>query len=83
MLLFLAASMVVTGVDRLISLDLLPELSPALWNTSFLLDDARPFGSFVSTLTGYRAKPDLTQLTAFAAFWLLAALLMRSPRRSA
>jgi high-affinity iron transporter len=83
MLLFLAASMVVTGVDRLISLDLLPELSPALWNTSFLLDDARPFGSFVSTLTGYRAKPDLTQLAAFAAFWLLAVLLMRSPRRSA
>lgn len=77
MLLFLAASMVVTGVDRLVGLDVLPMLSRPLWDTSALLDDGRPLGGFVSALTGYRAKPDLTQIVAFALFWVLAALTCR------
>lgn len=83
MLLFLAAAMVVTGVDRLVGLDIVPLLSRPLWDTSALLDDTRPLGGILAALTGYRARPDLTQIAAFALFWLVAWLACRPAARPA
>jgi high-affinity iron transporter len=83
MLLFLAASMVVTGVDRLVGLDIVPLLSRPLWDTSALLDDTRPLGGILAALTGYRARPDLTQIAAFALFWLVAWVACRPATRPA
>ncbi|VVD66896.1 FTR1 family iron permease [Pandoraea eparura] len=79
MLLFLAAGLLESGLDRLISLDLVPTLVDQLWDTSALLDDASPFGSLVATLTGYRAHPAGMNLVVYGAYWLFIwALLKRA-----
>ena len=70
-----------TAVDNLISLDLLPRLSGRLWDTSRILPDSGAFGGTISALTGYRARPDLTQLVALALYWsAMAWTLLRQER---
>jgi len=69
MLLFLAASLLVTGVDNLTDLGILPRLSGRLWDSSGLLPDGGPVGGLVGALTGYRARPDLVEVLVYAAYW--------------
>ncbi|MFZ5790567.1 MAG: FTR1 family iron permease [Pseudomonadota bacterium] len=71
MLLFLALSLVMTGVDHLVSLGLIPDATGPLWDSSFLLDDSGTVGGLVSALTGYRARPDLIALLVYGGYWLL------------
>lgn len=77
MLLLLAAALFTTGVDKLISMDILPALGEPLWDSSALLDDMSPAGGVVSALTGYRAQPALMTLLAYAAYWLAVMAMMR------
>ncbi len=84
MLLFLAAGLFEMGVDKLIGIDVLPTLIDSVWDSSRLLDDGSTFGSLVATLTGYRAHPSLTNLLAFALFWVVVwGLIGWSSRRTA
>ncbi|TAK46639.1 MAG: FTR1 family iron permease [Xanthobacteraceae bacterium] len=69
MLLFLAASLLVTGVDNLIALDVLPPLSGRLWDSSAILPDSGPVGGLIGALTGYRARPDLMQVLVYVLYW--------------
>ena len=80
MLLFLAASLLLSGIDHLISLGLLPSLSGRLWDTSPLLPDSGMAGGVISGLTGYRARPVMIELLAFAAYWTLVIWLLNRPR---
>lgn len=77
MLLFLAAGLLMAGLDGLISLDLVPTVVDQVWDTSRVLDDSSVFGALVATLTGYRAHPALMNLIVYAAYWLFTWLLMR------
>lgn len=70
MLLFLAAGLLESGLDKLISLDIVPTLIDQLWDTSMVLDDASPFGNLVATLTGYRAHPAGMNLLVYALYWV-------------
>jgi len=81
MLLFLGAGLFQTGVDKLIDKELLPTIVDQVWDSSKLLDDSSTFGSLVATLTGYRAHPALTNLLAYAAYWLVVWLLARRASR--
>ncbi|MFM9634966.1 hypothetical protein ACKI10_46600, partial [Streptomyces galilaeus] len=69
MLLFLAASLVMTGVDHLYSAGVLPTLSAPLWDSSGLLDDSGMIGGIIAALTGYRAHPDALTLLVYAGYW--------------
>jgi high-affinity iron transporter len=69
MLLFLAASLLLTGADYLIDMGVLPRLSGRLWDSSAILPDGGPVGSLVGALTGYRARPDLMEILVYAAYW--------------
>jgi high-affinity iron transporter len=71
MLLFLAASLLLTGVDNLIDLGTLPTLSGRLWDSSAILPDSGPVGGLIGALTGYRARPDLMQVLVYACYWLV------------
>jgi high-affinity iron transporter len=83
MLLLLAAALLIAGVDNLIDLDLVPRLSGRLWDTSMILPQNGAIGGMIASLTGYRAKPDLTELLVFACYWAaMAWLLMRPPAAS-
>jgi high-affinity iron transporter len=77
MLLFLAAGLFETGVDKLIDMEVLPVVINQVWDTSRLLDDSSTFGSLVATLTGYRAHPAGMNLIAYAVYWFVIYLLMR------
>ncbi|MEN9708562.1 MAG: hypothetical protein RIQ68_970 [Pseudomonadota bacterium] len=70
MLLFLAASLFVSGVDHLVSLGYLHTPTGKLWDTSSVLPDSGPIGGLIAALTGYRARPDVTELGVFLLYWL-------------
>ena len=71
LLLLLAGALLVSGIERLIALDVLPALVDPMWDTSRLLDDSGRLGGLIASFTGYRARPALLPLLALAAYWLL------------
>lgn len=79
MLLLLAGGLVINGLDHLISLGVIPQLSSKLWDTSALLPDSGALGGLVSSLTGYRARPVLVEVLALAAFWISMTWLLKRP----
>lgn len=81
MLLFLAAGLFESGVDKFIGLERLPTGIDVVWDTSWLLDDSSPVGSLIATLTGYRATPSLTNVVAYVAYWVVVLLLLSYSRR--
>lgn len=81
LLLFLAASLLMTALDRAIGIELVPPLSGPLWDTSRLLDDMTGLGGLVAALTGYRAKPELMSVLVYALYWLTAAAVLSLQKR--
>lgn len=69
MLLLLAASLLMTGVENLSDLGVLPSLSGRLWDTSAILPDYGPVGGLLAALTGYRARPSLLNVLVYALYW--------------
>ena len=82
MLLLLGAGLLQTGVDKLIDKELLPVGITQVWDSSALLDDSSTVGSLVAALTGYRAHPALTNLIAYALYWLVVGWLARRASRA-
>ena len=68
MLLLLAASLLVTGVDILGDLGMLP-VTHRLWDSSAWLPDSGTLGGLLSALTGYRARPDTIEILTHALYW--------------
>lgn len=83
LLLLLGCALLLSGVDQLIGVQLLPVIVAQVWDTSRLLDDGSLPGSLVSSFTGYRARPDLLSLMVFAGYWLAIRWMMRSSRPAA
>jgi high-affinity iron transporter len=77
MLLFLAAGLFETGVDKLIDKEILPVIVNQAWNSSWFLDDSSTFGSLVATLAGYRAHPAGMNLLAYVVYWAVIFTLLR------
>jgi len=71
LLLLLAGALLVSGVERLIALDLLPQLIDPVWDTSRILDDSGRLGGLLASFTGYRARPALLPLLALVVYWVL------------
>jgi high-affinity iron transporter len=69
LLLILASALLVTGADRLIGSGWLPPLLDPVWDTSLLIDDATQGGRLLADFSGYRARPALTTLLAWASYW--------------
>jgi high-affinity iron transporter len=76
-LLFFAASLFMTCLDRLIGLDIVHPLTAPLWDTSWILNDSQGLGGLVGSLTGYRARPELLPLLTYAAYWLLVVIMLQ------
>jgi len=71
LLLLVAAGLFSAGVGKLEGLGLLPA-SPTLWDTSHVLDDHGGVGGFLAGLVGYRARPSLLEMLAYASYILVA-----------
>ncbi len=70
LLLLLASSLLVSGLDHLISLEALPTLIDPIWDSSWLLDANGGLGKVLADFAGYRAYPALSELLIWALYWL-------------
>jgi len=77
LLLLLAGALLVSGVDKLIALGMLPALVDPVWDTSAWLDDSGRLGGLLASLTGYRARPALLPLLCLVAYWVLMSAWLR------
>jgi len=81
LLLLVAAGLFSTGVGKLEGFGVLPA-SPTLWDTSAILTDRGSVGGFLAGLVGYRARPSLLEVLAYATYLVVAATLFFSRRAS-
>ncbi len=79
LLLFLAAALLVGGIERLIGLGLLPALVDPFWDSAWLLDDSAGVGGLTAAFTGYRAHPALLTVLVYSAYWMLVWWRRRAP----
>lgn len=77
LLLLLAGSLLVGGLDHLISLDVLPTIIDPVWDSSWLLDDSSGVGKVLADFAGYRAFPALTSVLLWVAYWVVVWALLR------
>lgn len=83
LLLVLSSALLVTATDRLIGAGWLPAIIDPLWDTSALIDDATGAGKLLADFSGYRARPALTVLLAWLAYWAGVTALGRRMMRDA
>jgi len=79
LLLLFAAALLATGIDRLIGGGYLPPLLDPLWDSSALLDDGSAGGALLAAFSGYRARPSLTLVLVYCAYWGAILLARRKP----
>ena len=81
LLLLLAGSLLVGGLDHLISLGVMPTLMDPVWDSSWLLSDSVGLGKILADFAGYRAYPALSSLLCWIAYWLVVWTLLRRADR--
>ncbi|MBO1110885.1 FTR1 family iron permease [Bordetella petrii] len=81
LLLLLAGALLMGGLDRLISLGVLPTLVDPLWDSSRLLDDSSGLGKVLADFAGYRAYPALMSVLLWLAYWVVVWALLRRAGR--
>lgn len=74
LLLVLASALLIMAIDRLIGAGWLPPLLDPVWDTSLLIDDTTKAGKLIADFSGYRARPALSSLLAYFAYWGLVAI---------
>ena len=77
LLLVLASALLLAACDRMIGAGWLPPLLDPLWDSSSLLDDASRGGKLLADFAGYRARPALTTVLAWVAYWSAVAFAWR------
>lgn len=83
LLLLIAGSLLVNGVDRMIALDWLPLLIDQVWDTSVLINDASGIGRLLADFLGYRARPSGILLLAVTLYWVFVFWHLKSGGRRA
>ncbi|GAB2182131.1 FTR1 family protein [Denitratisoma sp. agr-D3] len=81
LLLVLASALLVSAVDRLIGSGWLPPLMDPVWDSSAIVDDTTTAGKLVADFAGYRARPALSTLLAWALYWSAVFFASRRLRR--
>jgi len=81
LLLLLAGSLLVGGLDHLISLGVMPTLMDPVWDSSWLLGDSAGLGKILADFAGYRAYPALSSLLLWLAYWVVVWALLRHVNR--
>lgn len=82
-LLFLAASMLMNGVDNFLSLDYFVDNYDLsyLWDSSWILDAGHGLGKFLSDFAGYRDRPSSPDILLWLAYWVLVLSLFKLTKR--
>ena len=78
LLVLVAGGLLASAVGRLASLGYVPS-TPTLWDTSWLLSEGSGVGGFVAGLLGYRARPTVLEMVAWATYLAVAVLTLWRP----
>ncbi len=70
LLIFIAAGMLSTATGKLISVGVLPGLIEPVWNSSWLVTERSFAGALLSGLLGYRSRPSLMEVIAYALYFV-------------
>jgi len=70
LLVLVAAGLLSSAVNKLIGLGYLSPLMPQVWNSSWLVRDDSLVGRTLSALMGYRSRPSLLEVLAYAVYFL-------------
>jgi len=81
LLLLLAGALLVSAVDKLIGLGVLPPLVDPMWDASAVIDDSSRMGGLLAAFTGYRARPALLSMLVLALYWATIVTLLRRSSR--
>ncbi len=68
LLLFVAAGLASSGVNKLIGLGYVSPIVPQVWNSSWLVRDDSPLGAVLGALVGYRSRPSLLEVLVYVAY---------------
>jgi high-affinity iron transporter len=71
LLLFFAAGLVAYGVHELIEAGLIPGIIDPVWDINHILSDQSNLGGILKALFGYNGNPALTEVLAYAAYFLV------------
>jgi high-affinity iron transporter len=71
LLLFFAAGLVAYGVHELIEAGLIPGIIEPVWDINHILSDQSNLGGILKALFGYNGNPALTEVLAYAAYFLV------------
>ncbi|TVU72909.1 MULTISPECIES: FTR1 family iron permease [Cobetia] len=82
LLLLLAASLLMSGLEQLIGLGYLPAGMDPLWDSSWLLDDGSGLGGLLATFAGYRAWPAATMVGGYVLYWVVVISMMKNQRKN-
>jgi high-affinity iron transporter len=77
LLLLLGGGLLLNAIDHLIVAGLLTPLQNKIWDTSFLIHEGGMLSPMLSSFTGYRAAPSLTDLIVYSSYWIFIYFLLK------
>jgi high-affinity iron transporter len=82
LLIFFAAGLVAYGVHELNEAGIIPAVIEHVWDLNPVLDENSGLGQILKALLGYNGNPSLSEVVAYAGYWvvILAALRHRQAR---
>ncbi|MBW7903886.1 MAG: FTR1 family protein [Rhodocyclaceae bacterium] len=81
LLLIIASALLVAAADRMIGAGWLPGIVDPLWDSAALIDDGTGAGKLLADFSGYRARPALSVVLVYAAYWIGVVLAWRRAGR--
>ncbi|HEU0118115.1 MAG TPA: FTR1 family protein [Alphaproteobacteria bacterium] len=82
-LMLIAAGMAARAANFLVQADILPSLTPRMWDTSNILSDQSRVGEFFAALVGYIAKPNGIEVLFYGVTVVFVLLMMQYAKKHA
>ncbi len=77
LLILFAAGLVAHGVHEFNEVGWIPSVVEHVWDMNHLLDEKSVIGEFLKALIGYNGNPSLTEVMAYASYWVVVLLALR------
>jgi high-affinity iron transporter len=80
LLILIAAGLVAHGVHELNEAGIVPAVVEHLWDLNPVLDEGSGLGQILKALVGYNGNPSLTEVVAYAGYWIVVLFALRHRR---
>ncbi len=83
LLILFAAGLVAHGIHEFNEVGWVPPVVEHVWDLNPVLDESSGIGQILTALVGYNGNPSLTEVLAYAGYWLFVSLALSWPRLQA